>query len=74
MAGGKKLHLCISKKDQKMRINPGSIRCDLAVIADFLKFKVAAATISEFSIEGVFASTCRNLLIPSTFVSGQRTR
>jgi len=55
-----------------MRIGPGSIKDDLAVISYLLASVVAVAITSGIGIRDTFVSTCRCLLIPSAFVSGQR--
>jgi len=55
-----------------MRMCPGSIKDDLAAISYLLVSVVAAAATSGTGRGDAFVSTCRCLLIPSTFVSGQR--
>jgi hypothetical protein len=56
-----------------IRTNPGSIRDDQAALSNLLEFAIAAANASDI-IRGDASVFCRSLLIPSTFVSGQRTR
>lgn len=66
------VHSSISKKAQKMRIRSGSIKCDQAVISYLLEFVAIAAT-NDISNADSLISSCSCLLIPSAFVSGQRT-
>lgn len=57
-----------------MRTSPGMIKCDKSVIHRWLIPALAINPVVEFSGDDAFVKVSRHLLIPSAFVSGQRTR
>jgi hypothetical protein len=58
----------------KMRKIYGIVVDDLIEISNLLMLAAVAATKNTISKAVDVVSTCKILLIPSTFVSGQRTR
>ncbi len=60
--------------EEDMRVSPYIIRGGLSMILCNLMPEVKAVRRGEYSGTDAFVSTGKHLLIPSAFVSGQRTR
>ena len=63
-----------SKRKKNMRTRLGMAKVDKFVIHSWFKPVRAIGSIVDFSGANAVVKICKHLFIPSTFVSGQRTR